>query len=322
MKKLMLFAAAALIMISFSDSWAIEKGNSKTDETVFKWDQIDTPVSVIKAYPPTYPLNARMKVIEGRVVLQVVVTKEGVAKNIEILESIPSGVFDECCIKAASKYRFSPGIKDGVPVNSIVKLPIVFELEDTVSGYDFYTLYEKGLKHMEDGEYQDAIDPLSEAIDIYKRFSPAYYLRGLAYTVTGEDKRAVSDFKKAIKLDPEEGKYYYERGKLFISLEKYDKAIEDLSKTIELYPDLTDAYNNRGDAFRLSGQYENAIMDYSDVVRMDDQNVQAYNNRGYSYNKLKDTENTCRDMQKACELGDCRGLEILQKAGACSAQKG
>ncbi|MBN1625312.1 MAG: hypothetical protein JW944_02210 [Deltaproteobacteria bacterium] len=33
---------------------------------------------------------------------------------------------------------------------------------------------------------------------------------------------------------------------------------------------------------------------------------------------MNDTENTCIDFKKACELGDCRGFEALQKAGQCN----
>lgn len=321
MKTLILVATIAAFIVSpFSTVWASDGGVSTTDESAFPLSLVDTPPKAIRSYSPVYPPQAEANLYEGRVVLQFIVTKEGGVKNVEVVDSVPAGVFDESSKDAILKYKFSPGIKDGVPVNTIVKLPISFELENTDSSYDFYVAYQDGEEQIETGKYSDAIVSLSKAIDIYPEFYNAYYLRGIAYKATDEYDNAKSDFKKAIKLFPEEGKYYLEMGKLNLLLGKYGEAIDNFNTAIEIYPDMADAYFNRGEAFRLYEQYEKAVSDYTLAILLDDENVQAYNNRGYSYNKLNDMEKTCRDMQKACNLGDCRGLEILQKAGNCSAE--
>ena len=39
----------------------------------------------------------------------------------------------------------------------------------------------------------------------------------------------------------------------------------------------------------------------------------------WAINKIDDIENSCGDSKKACELGDCNELEILQESGRCPA---
>ena len=74
---------------------------------------------------------------------------------------------------------------------------------------------------------------------------------------------------------------------------------------------------NRGDIYRTLGKYPEAIYDYHELIRLKPEMASAYIQRGYSYSKLNDMENTCKDFKKACELGDCRGLETLKKENKC-----
>jgi len=68
---------------------------------------------------------------------------------------------------------------------------------------------------------------------------------------------------------------------------------------------------------RKLGKYREAVEDYTKVIGLDEKYLQDYNRRAVSYNKLKETGNMCLDLKKVCELGDCRGIESVQKAEKC-----
>ncbi|MCH8494771.1 MAG: TonB family protein [Balneolales bacterium] len=76
-----------------------------------------------------YPEIARMAGIEGRVIVQFLVNKEGDVVDPIILRGIGGGA-DEAAIAAIKDVKFEPGMQRGQPVNVLFQLPIVFQLPD------------------------------------------------------------------------------------------------------------------------------------------------------------------------------------------------
>lgn len=74
-----------------------------------------------------YPEMARKAGIEGRVVVQFVVNKNGKAENFQILRSIGGGC-DEAAIDVIKKAEFTPGSQRGTPVPVQMALSVVFQL--------------------------------------------------------------------------------------------------------------------------------------------------------------------------------------------------
>jgi protein TonB len=84
------------------------------------------PVAIFSP-DPEYSDEARKARLQGRVELQLIVDEKGRPQNIRILKSLGLGL-DEEAIKAASKWRFKPGMKDGKPVPVVAFLDIGFHL--------------------------------------------------------------------------------------------------------------------------------------------------------------------------------------------------
>ena len=74
-----------------------------------------------------YPEMARKAGIEGRVVLQFVVDKDGNVVNPRVVRGIGGGC-DEAALEALKGADFKPGYQRGVPVNVSYSLPITFSL--------------------------------------------------------------------------------------------------------------------------------------------------------------------------------------------------
>lgn len=75
-----------------------------------------------------YPPEAIRNKIDGRVILQFVIKKDGSIDNIEVVQSL-SPECDQAAIEAVKKLKlFKPGLKDAKPVNVKYTLPVKFTL--------------------------------------------------------------------------------------------------------------------------------------------------------------------------------------------------
>lgn len=78
---------------------------------------------------PIYPRRALERGLEGYVILEFTVTKNGTVADIVVIESTNS-VFNRAAMKAAAKFKYKPKVVDGEPVAvSGVANKITFELE-------------------------------------------------------------------------------------------------------------------------------------------------------------------------------------------------
>ncbi len=83
---------------------------------------------IIVSVAPNYPKGAADDKIEGEVVVQFTVTKEGVVKEPQVMSSTPEGIFEEEAIRAIMKYKFSPRTVNNEPIEALAKLTIEFKL--------------------------------------------------------------------------------------------------------------------------------------------------------------------------------------------------
>jgi TonB family protein len=74
-----------------------------------------------------YTEIARINLVEGTVVLQVVFASNGELQNLRVVRGLPDGLTRKA-IEAAQKIRFNPAIKNGVPVSVRGSLEYTFNL--------------------------------------------------------------------------------------------------------------------------------------------------------------------------------------------------
>lgn len=77
----------------------------------------------------TYPEMARRAQIEGRVIVEFIIDKEGNVLDPKIIRGIGGGC-DEVALKAVQKVKFKPGMQRGKPVFIRYSMPINFTLKD------------------------------------------------------------------------------------------------------------------------------------------------------------------------------------------------
>jgi len=85
------------------------------------------PPEILFRLNPIYTEEARAAKIQGIVVLQVLIRKDGAVDVIEVLQGLGYGL-DEAAIDAMTDWRFSPATHDGVPIDITADIEIKFAL--------------------------------------------------------------------------------------------------------------------------------------------------------------------------------------------------
>lgn len=83
--------------------------------------------SVASRVPPSYPMSARRRGVEGEVVLRVDVAADGRPLTVSVKRASGERQLDEAAIRAVERWRFA------VAVPMTVEIPIVFRLDDSIA---------------------------------------------------------------------------------------------------------------------------------------------------------------------------------------------
>jgi hypothetical protein len=122
---------------------------------------------------------------------------------------------------------------------------------------------------------------------------------------------------KAIAANPKMAESYNNRGLAFYNLERHQQAINDYSQAIRIKPQYAEAFNNRGNAYYALDQYPNAEADFNKSLQLRPRYSKAHLNRALVYFQMKKIEESCKDFRRACDLGDCDGLQWAMQNGHC-----
>ncbi|MEM7468909.1 MAG: TonB family protein [Pseudomonadota bacterium] len=79
---------------------------------------------------PVYPERAKRRGIEGYVILQFTIAKNGSVIDPIVVESAPSGVFDKAAVNAVLKFKYKPKVENGMALEVYgVQNKFTFELD-------------------------------------------------------------------------------------------------------------------------------------------------------------------------------------------------
>lgn len=98
------------------------------EDTVYEFSIVQVKPQLIKKVLPEYPELARKAGLEGKVIVELVVGKDGQVKDARILKS-DNEIFNQAALDAVKQYVFKPAMQNDKPVSVRVLVPIVFTLE-------------------------------------------------------------------------------------------------------------------------------------------------------------------------------------------------
>lgn len=227
-----------------------------------------------------------------------------------------------------------PGFADANSVSKPYKLKSKLELaaDHRYRGIDCY----------EKGEYEQAIDNLTNAIDIKIDSSEhleSYRYRGLSHHDLNNYDQAIADFTKAIEIDPKDAEAYSRRGFSYLDKLNFDSAIADFNEAIKINSQYAEAYlfrgmshyaqNNHGEAiadftealehdstddvaraayvwrgssYVIQGDHDKAIADFTALIKINSQDTEIYNSRGFSYLVKQNFDSAIADFTEAIKI--------------------
>ncbi|KJG15953.1 energy transducer TonB [Photobacterium angustum] len=90
---------------------------------------VSKPTFATKPSAVKYPRLAKRRGIEGTVLVEVLIAKDGHQVKQKLIKSSGANVLDNAALKAIKKWRFSPHIVDGIAIAHRVQIPVRFKLD-------------------------------------------------------------------------------------------------------------------------------------------------------------------------------------------------
>lgn len=97
-------------------------------DLVFELADLDEKPRPLTPLRLIYPAQARMRKLEGVVVVEFIVSPDGTVRNARVISSQPGEVFNDAALQAIQRWRFAPGTKGGKPVSARVRQKVEFRL--------------------------------------------------------------------------------------------------------------------------------------------------------------------------------------------------
>jgi protein TonB len=127
----LLFVGSAMTAMAGCSGGGMMDLGCTSDGAVMDGPSVEGPQIIQETkIPPEYPEPARLELVEGSVLLQVVIGRNGTVCEPQVLEVDEPGYgFEEASIEAVSQWRYRPARVDGVPVNLFTTIYVEYTLQ-------------------------------------------------------------------------------------------------------------------------------------------------------------------------------------------------
>ncbi|WP_050615421.1 tetratricopeptide repeat protein [Bacillus testis] len=160
---------------------------------------------------------------------------------------------------------------------------------------ELHTLFQYGLTAFQAGQYQTAVDKLTELKQLDHEYHSLYLYLASAYEQLNDYKNAYEVVKEGIKQDEFNKELYFKAGKMSMKLQKEEQAISYFRQAIALDPGYLEANITLAKLFIAKEMYEDCIETIESVQEFGE-----------------------NDPQFAWLLAQCyHGLEEYDKARSC-----
>jgi tetratricopeptide (TPR) repeat protein len=134
---------------------------------------------------------------------------------------------------------------------------------------DFNARMEKGIQHLNRGEFEKALGEFQEAVAINPKSARANNLSGIAYFQQKNYRAAEKMFKTATSLNPSYAEAWNNLGSVSSIREDYDQAIKMFKKALSLEPNSLSANYSLGFLLISLGQVEEGTTYLSRGIALD-----------------------------------------------------
>jgi serine/threonine protein kinase/Flp pilus assembly protein TadD len=169
--------------------------------------------------------------------------------------------------------------------------------------------FNRGNAQFENGDYDNAIKDLSEAVRLDPENARAYRVRGLAWDRKKDYDKAINDFDEAVRLDPNDAVAFFNRAGAWWAKRDDYRAISDYNESIRLNPNHARAFFERGSFWENQEDYGRALKDFEEALRLNPRDEFAHLRLAFLLatcpdDKIRDGKRAIEMATKVCELTD------------------
>lgn len=166
------------------------------------------------------------------------------------------------------------------------------------------------------GQFEEALDDLTAAIQIAPTAIDLYANRGDVFQIVHFNKRALADYSKVIELNSKSVRGYKSRGVVLKALHQYKKAAEDYTALVSLdRPNAALYLDNRSYCNKMSGQHAQALADMNHAVDLAPNLPIIYMDRAALLMESGNFRAAIGDYEKALSLNPKLKPALLGRAG-------
>jgi Tfp pilus assembly protein PilF len=230
------------------------------------------------------------------------------------------GIIQDSEQAMADRYHYLPSI--GIGIMMAWGIPLLFPNENSRKKFLFavtiaFLTIISVLTWQQCGYWKNSIELSKHTLHVTKDNSVVHRCLAEALDIEGKTVEAIYHYNEAIRIHPDDVIAHFLRGIAYYKLGQHQRSIMDFNEVINLNPNYTKAYNDRGIVYTQMGIYQKALDDFNEAIRLKSDYADAYNNRAFIYLTHDNKELGCFDARKACELGNCKTLELAKGKGLC-----
>lgn len=163
------------------------------------------------------------------------------------------------------------------------------------------------------GEFSEAVEACTRAIDLGLEAPLVFVTRGFAYAATDQQELAILDCDAALALDPDNALALQLRGSLSLQRGELDAAMDALTQARELAPEWSEPREQIALLHRMNENPQAAIDEQNELIEQQPSNPAHYVNRAFAYTQLGDYEKAEQDYGHALELdGENEQIHFLR----------
>ncbi len=170
--------------------------------------------------------------------------------------------------------------------------------------------YNLGTMHLDAENYEPALHYFDQALQVHPKLALAYTNRGRVHMHYQQYEQALREFNTALGIDPRSFRDWANRGDVYFHLGQYQQALHDYDTALKIKPEYVKVHNNKGIIYLTIKQHNQALDAFNLAIQYDSTYSAAYVNRGQVYSEIQRLPDACQDWAKACQLGDCRVIEM------------
>jgi len=163
-------------------------------------------------------------------------------------------------------------------------------------------LTQQAIAHQGQGQHNEAIALLNQALAIEPNFFSGLYSLGISLGAIGQKMTALDCFIKAAEAAPHLPIGHFAKAQSYADMGLADDALASFDKTIEVDPTYTQAYTNKAALLQAINRHHDALLTLIACVEVDPNNALAYEGQGHLLSQFKQFDLSVNAFKRVLEI--------------------